>query len=113
MQDVLNVPTGFQYEVKDYDNMEAAGEDAAGAASMSEPTNKDRARWARDALAVFTDTTFSGDHPDTMDHDDLECAIGDLVCDLMHFAAQQGFDPQKIIDTARSHYDIESLEASA
>ena len=50
---------------------------------VSEPTNQERARRAKDALAVFTATTFSGDHPDTMDRDDLECAIGDLICDLM------------------------------
>jgi hypothetical protein len=30
---------------------------------MSEPTIQDRARWARNALAVFTAETFSGDHP--------------------------------------------------
>ncbi len=80
---------------------------------MSEPTNQERARWARDALAVFTAETFSGDHPDTMHRDDLECAIGDLICDLMHFAIQQGFDPQERVEAARSHYAIEIMEASA
>jgi hypothetical protein len=51
-----------------------------------EPTNVERAQWARNALAVFTAETFSGDHPSTMDSDDLEAAIGDLICDLLHFA---------------------------
>ena len=37
---------------------------------------------------MFTAETFSGDHPDTMHRDDLECAIGDLICDLLHFARQ-------------------------
>ena len=64
---------------------------------ISEPTNRDRARWARDALAVFTAETFSGDHPDTMHRDDLECAIGDLIADLLHLAQQKGFDPQAIL----------------
>jgi hypothetical protein len=53
---------------------------------MSEPTNQVRARWAKDALAVFTAETFSDDHPNMMHRDDLACAIGDLVCDLLHFA---------------------------
>ena len=79
---------------------------------MSEPTNQERARWARAALAVFTDRTYSGDHPDTMDRDDLESAIGDLMCDLMHLAHQQGFEPQAIIETAGNHYAVEIAEAA-
>jgi hypothetical protein len=51
-----------------------------------EPTNVQRALWAKVALAVFTAATYSGDHPDTMHRDDLETAICDLICDLLHFA---------------------------
>ena len=51
-----------------------------------EPTNLQRAQWARNALAVFTAETYSGDHPDSMGVDDLETAIGDLLCDLLHLA---------------------------
>jgi hypothetical protein len=51
-----------------------------------EPTNVQRAQWARNALAVFTAETYSGDHPDTMDRHDKETAIGDLICDLLHLA---------------------------
>ena len=76
---------------------------------MSEPSNRDRALWARNALAVFAAETFSGDHPDTMDRDDLECAIGDLICDLMHFAQQQGFDPQVILERGNAHFRTELL----
>ncbi len=76
---------------------------------MSEPTNRDRARWARNALAGFTAETFSGDDPDTMDRDDLECAIGDLICDLLHFAGQQGFDPQVILEQGNAHFKTELL----
>jgi hypothetical protein len=79
---------------------------------MSEPTNQDRARWAKDALTVFTCQTFSGDYPDTMDRDDLESAIADLICDLMHFAAEHRFEPEGIIETARGHYAVEIMEAS-
>jgi hypothetical protein len=51
-----------------------------------EPISVERAKWAGNALAVFTAETFSGDHPSTMDSDYLEAAIGDLICDLLHFA---------------------------
>lgn len=74
---------------------------------MSEPTNQERARWARDALAVFTEETFGGDHPDAMHRDDLECAIGDLICDLLHFADQMSFDPQTILERGNAHYKTE------
>ena len=77
---------------------------------MSEPTNKDRARWARNALTVFTAETFSGDHPDTMHRDDLECAMGDLVADLLHFAQQKGFDPQAILEQATASFTTELLQ---
>ncbi len=76
---------------------------------VSEPTNQQRARWASDALAVFTDATFSGDHPDTMHRDDLECAIGDLIADLLHLADQKGFDPQAILEHAHAHFKTELL----
>ena len=51
--------------------------------TTSIPTNAERAQWARNALAVFTAETYSGDHPDTMDAGDLESAISDLICDLL------------------------------
>ncbi len=51
-----------------------------------EPTNLQRAEWAKAALTVFTAETYGGDHPDTMDSGDLETAISDLICDLLHFA---------------------------
>jgi hypothetical protein len=51
-----------------------------------EPSNMQRALWAKAALTVFTADTYGGDHPDTMDRGDLETAIADLICDLLHFA---------------------------
>jgi len=79
---------------------------------MSEPTNQDRARWAKDALARFTAETFGGDHPDTMHRDDLECAIGDLIADLLHLARQKGFDPQAILEQGNAHFTMSALNLS-
>lgn len=75
-----------------------------------QPTNADRAAWARDALAVFTAATYSGDHPDGMDRTDLECAAGDLIADLLHYAMQQGFDAGSIMQRACGHFGAELLE---
>jgi hypothetical protein len=72
-----------------------------------ELTNAQRASWAKDALAVFTATTFSGDHPDTMDRTDLECAVADLICDLLHFARFHCFDVDSIHQRALTHFTIE------
>lgn len=75
----------------------------------NEPTNADRAAWAKDALAVFTAATFTGGHPDRMDRDDLECATGDLIADLLHYAVQQGFDAGSIMRSACGHFGFELL----
>ena len=53
---------------------------------------------------MFTAATFSRDHPDTMKRDDLESAIGDLIYDLMHLVARQGFDPQRILEQGKAHF---------
>jgi hypothetical protein len=73
---------------------------------MSGPTNCQRAGWARNALAIFTAETYSGD-PDTMELSDLECAIGDLICDLLHFAVQKSFDPKSVLDQGEAHFKFE------
>ncbi len=75
-----------------------------------EPTNADRALWAKHVLTAFTARTFSGDHPDTMNRGDLECAISDLICDLMHYARQEGFDTGSILQQACGHFRCELLE---
>lgn len=76
----------------------------------SEPTNHDRAEWAKEALAVFTASTFGGDHPDTMDRSDLHCAIHDLITDLLHFAERQDFDTGQTLYLAVSNFDAEKRE---
>lgn len=76
----------------------------------TEPTNAHRAEWAKEALAVFTDRTFSGDHPDTMDPGDLHTAIADLICDLLHYARWHDFDAGEILYRACGHFAQELLE---
>jgi hypothetical protein len=76
---------------------------------MSKQTNKDRTRWARDALAVFTAETFNGDHPDTMHRADLQCAIAGLIADLLHLADEKGFDAQRILEQGNTHFTIEVI----
>lgn len=73
----------------------------------TEPTNANRAEWAKQALAVFTATTYAGDHPDTMDRSDLETAVYDLIADLLHYAKRQGFDVLEILNRAHGHYEAE------
>ena len=76
----------------------------------TEPTNANRAAWAKEALAVFTARTYSGDHPDSMDRGDLGNAISDLITDLLHYARQQGFDAESIVEQAQRHFDCELLD---
>lgn len=79
----------------------------------SEPTNHDRAGWAREALVAFTATTYGGDHPDTMHLGDLESAIHDLIADLLHYARQRGFEPGDVITRACYHFECELREEVA
>ena len=37
------------------------------------------------------------------------CAIGDLICDLLHFADQQGFNPQVILEHGNATFKTELL----
>ncbi|HKQ49874.1 MAG TPA: hypothetical protein VJZ71_17505 [Phycisphaerae bacterium] len=76
----------------------------------TEPTNANRAEWAKQALAVFTATTYAGDHPDTMDRGDLETAVYDLIADLLHYAERQGFDVHEVLFRAHGHYEAELAE---
>jgi hypothetical protein len=76
-----------------------------------EPANVQRAQWAKNALAVFTDETYGGDRPEDMEPGDLESAIADLICDLLHFAH---FHPRmnavKIHEHARDLFETERAD---
>lgn len=85
---------------------------------MSEPTNAQRADWARDALDVFGRAVFHQSADEMIatgrgDRDgDLACAISDLICDLMHLADQHGLDAYNVYGAALTNYEAEVEEAA-
>lgn len=75
-----------------------------------EPTNADRAEWARVAIAAFAAET----HLDTsgeLEHD-LESVVCDLVADLMHFCDEESLDWKEIIRRAELHHSEEVEQES-
>lgn len=69
-----------------------------------------RAQWAKAALATFTKETFAGDEPDTMHPEDRDDAIGDLICDLLHYQNQNsstGTTAADLHSRAFNHYTHE------
>ena len=58
--------------------------------NQAEPTSHERAELAERAVRSFVGTVFKGRSPTTLHHDDLTDAMSDLICDLMHYANQQG-----------------------
>jgi hypothetical protein len=76
-----------------------------------EPTNSQRALWAKAALAAFTAETYAGDHPDTMHPGDLEGAIADLICDLLHLVRYHPrMDALALLARAMTLYRQETAE---
>jgi hypothetical protein len=63
-------------------------------------TNRDRAEWAAAALRHFQSLTGT-EHADS---------LGDLLCDLMHFADANNFDFKAALARARGHYAEEFFE---
>jgi len=64
------------------------------------PTNEDRADWANLALDVFR----------RISRCDTEDMLGDLLCDLMHWAEANNYDFAAALDRARGHYEAEVRE---
>lgn len=74
--------------------------------TKNDPTNRDRAEWATNALDAFQATTGAG----------AEDALSDLLCDLMHFCIYDGNCGESFemaLDRARSHYAAERAEETA
>jgi len=60
-------------------------------------TNNERAQWADEALTNFRRAT-------RCDHED---SLGDLLCDLMHWADRNNFDFEAALIRAQGHYEAE------
>jgi hypothetical protein len=60
--------------------------------------NADRAQWAGAALEEFRRATGS----------DYEDALGDLLCDLMHWSDRNNFDFDAALCRAQGHYKAET-----
>lgn len=76
-------------------------------------TNRERALAAEAALDTFTHQTYGGrDAAELNDEDNArwrrQTALSDLLCDLMHYARQQGFDFDAELRLAARHFDHES-----
>jgi len=65
-----------------------------------DPTNIDRATWAADALRTFREATLT----------DAEDALGDLLCDLMHWADVVGENFAETLLGAQNTYAAEIAE---
>jgi hypothetical protein len=63
-----------------------------------EGMNDERAQWAAAALCCFQEETGSDD----------ETALGDLLCDLIHWCDRNNFDFDAVLATARMHYEAET-----
>jgi hypothetical protein len=63
-------------------------------------TNLDRANWADKAVLAFREQT-------GCEHEE---SLGDLLCDLMHWANVRHFDFDAALDRARHHYVEECAE---
>lgn len=69
-----------------------------------ETTNDERADWGRMALDIFTTLTFGGRKFEELCDDDQECAFGDLICALAHFADRNNLRLDKALLSAEGHY---------
>ncbi len=103
----LNSDFGINWDIIQDVADELYPEPAESTGSTVEPTNGDRAQWAKNSLAVFTAETFGGDHPDTMNREDLQSALSDLICDLLHYASLKDFDTHKLVLQSCRHFAIE------
>jgi hypothetical protein len=68
-----------------------------------ENMNGDRAKWAKAALRAFRKATSA----------DEEEALGDLLCDLMHWSDRNNMDFDAALDRARMHYEAETASDEA
>lgn len=73
-------------------------------------TNLHRAAWAKNALAIFVDETWTDTTINRMTPEDFGSAITDLISDLLHLAILKRLDPEQVIDRAKSNFNAELAE---
>lgn len=76
---------------------------------MPEPTNEERASWARAGLMAFAKET--GQAKGSKFTDDEDAVIGDFLCDLLHYMADTNSDPvevfKRLVENAIGNYEFE------
>jgi hypothetical protein len=63
-----------------------------------EEMNDARSSWADAAIAAFQDET----------NTDIEDAVADLLCDLMHWCDRNMFDFDRELERGKNHYEEET-----
>jgi len=61
--------------------------------------NVSRANWVEDALNAYKEGGTNGD--------DLDTRLGDFMCDVQHFARQNGLDFENLLERGRVNFEIE------
>ena len=72
---------------------------------MDEPSNADRAEWARDAVRAFAELT-------RIEDEEMATQISDLVCNLRHLCDEESVDFEQVLSAANSNYAEECWEAT-
>lgn len=78
---------------------------------MMTPTNATRAEWAEQALNTFTTNVNYSRSPAELEPGNRADAIADLICDLLHYAVEQGFSPELLLEQAKMNFEFEQAQA--
>ncbi|TWT45261.1 hypothetical protein RAS1_16830 [Phycisphaerae bacterium RAS1] len=74
------------------------------------PKNSDRAARALTALSVYTAEMFDNNNPEQMQRTDLQCALCDIIADLLHLANQHALNVYDVVRLACDHFEAELAE---
>lgn len=76
-------------------------------AEVGEVTNVDRAYFAAEPYSVFVRGVTSYSDVDAHHPEVLYEQVGDLICDLLHFATMNGIDPEAVHESGWRHFVAE------
>lgn len=77
----------------------------------TEPTNKDRAAWAAEAIDCYIGCTRGGERYANLGPAEKEEAIADFLCDLRHLCTSEMIDFDLASDRGARHFAAEIVEA--